>query len=66
MPRIPPQHRPAAKHLSGYHILFEADWRSIPADPYLLKKIGKDAWAVVAAWDLTEVELLVMRSNATH
>lgn len=63
LPRIPPQHRPAAGTLSLYHVLWEADWEAIPRDPYLLKRIGKDAWVVLAAWDLTEVELSVLRAH---
>lgn len=62
LPRIPPQFRPAEDKLSGYHILWEADWTAIPRDPYLLKRIGKDAFVVVAAWDLTSIELNVLRA----
>jgi len=29
-------------------------------DPYLLRRFGGDAWLVVAAWDLTDVERAVM------
>lgn len=64
LPRIPPQHRPATKTLKGYHILWEANWTDIPRDPYLLKRIGKDAWVVLAAWDLTDVEVSVLRAHA--
>lgn len=61
-PRIPPQHRPPANVLHRYHILWEADWKSIPRDPYLLRRIGRaDAWVVLAAWDLTDVEMAVLR-----
>jgi hypothetical protein len=62
VPRIPPQHRPAAKSLAAYHILWEADWQEIPRDPMLLRRIGKDAWVVLAAWDLTDVEMNVLRA----
>lgn len=62
LPRIPPQHRPA-KNLDQYHILWEAEWTALPDDPYLLKRIGKDAWIVLAAWDLTDVELSVLRAH---
>jgi hypothetical protein len=64
LPRIPPRHRPKGDTLAKYHLLWEADWSEIPRDPYLLKRIGKDAWIVLAEWDLTEVELLVLRTNA--
>lgn len=61
LPRIPPQHRP--KELSNYYILWEADWVAIPRDPMLLKRIGKDAFVVLATWDLTDVEMNVLRSH---
>lgn len=62
LPRIPPQYRPRTA-LSGYHLLWEADWTAIPRDPYLLKQIGRDAWVVLAAWDLTGVEMSVLRAH---
>lgn len=61
LPRIPPNLRPQ-HDLSGYHMLWEADWTDIPKDHYLLRRIGKAAWVVVAAWDLTEVEVSVVRA----
>jgi len=61
LPRIPPQHRPAS--LKNYHILWEADWSAIPRDPMLLRRIGKDAFVVLAAWDLTDVEMNVLRAH---
>jgi hypothetical protein len=62
IPRIPPQHRPDKKHLSKYWVLWEADWTEIPRDPYLLRRIGKDAWVVLAGWDLTDIEVSVLRA----
>lgn len=61
LPRIPPQHRP--KDQGSYHLLWEADWTDIPHDPALLKRIGKDAWVVMAVWDLTAVEMAVLRAR---
>jgi hypothetical protein len=60
VPLIPVHLRP--KHaLSNYHILWEAEWtKRYPVDPYLLRRFGGDAWLVLAAWDLTEVERAVM------
>lgn len=63
LPRIPPQYRPPQGELAKYHLLWEASWTDIPRDPYLLRRIGKDSWVVVAAWDLTDVEVAVMRAN---
>jgi hypothetical protein len=59
-PRIPPQHRPPENKLSDYWLLWEASWTEIDPDPYLLRRIGKDAWIVLAAWELTPVEIAVL------
>lgn len=59
VPLIPVHLRPKAD-LSNYHILWEAEWRGVPVDPYLLRRFAGDAWLVVAAWDLTPVERAVM------
>ncbi|MEN6537816.1 MAG: hypothetical protein ABFD89_29460 [Bryobacteraceae bacterium] len=60
-PRIPPQYRP--HHPRRYWLLWEAEWQDLPRDPMLLRKIGRDAYVVLAAWDLTEVELSVLRAH---
>lgn len=60
VPTIPPPLRPAHK-LSGYRILWEAEWDSRPpVDPALLKHLGGGIYAVVAVWDLTELERSVL------
>jgi len=60
VPIIPVHLRPK-RGLQNYHILWEAEWtKRYPVDPYLLRRFGGDAWLVVAAWDLTEVERAVM------
>ena len=63
LPFIPPQYRPPLK-IENYHLLWEAEWRLDPRtqrlDPMLLRRVGGDLFAVVAAWDLTEVEKLVL------
>lgn len=60
VPTIPPPFRPQHK-LSGYHILWEAEWNlTAPADPALLKHLGGDLYAVLAVWDLTELEQAVL------
>lgn len=60
VPLIPEQLRP--RHgLHNYYVLFEAQWGTqCPIDPYLLRRFGPDAWAVIAAWELTEVDRAVM------
>lgn len=57
VPIIPINLRPK-RGLENYHILWEAEWsKAVPVDPFLLRRIGKgDMWAVLAMWDLTEVE----------
>jgi hypothetical protein len=57
VPLVPINHRPR-RGLANYAILWEAEWKKIvPVDPFLLRRIGKaDLWAVVAMWDLSEVE----------
>lgn len=64
VPIIPLHLRPRTD-LAGYHILWEAEWnRTVPIDPFLLKRLGKgDLWLVVAAWDLTEVERAALQSR---
>jgi hypothetical protein len=60
VPIVPPPLRPRAA-LSNYHVLWEAEWqRTAPRDPALLRKLGGDLWAVVAVWDLTELERAVL------
>lgn len=60
VPLIPVHLRPK-RGLQNYHVLWEAEWtRRYPVDPYLLRRFGGDAWLVVAAWDLTDVERAVM------
>lgn len=60
VPLIPVHLRPEASKLHLYHILWEADWKTVPVDPMLLRRIGGDTWIVVAAWDLTAVEQAVL------
>jgi hypothetical protein len=60
VPTIPPPLRPAGK-LDRFHILWEAEWRrAAPRDPALIRHIGGDLWAVLAVWDLTELERVVL------
>lgn len=69
VPIVPPALRPG-HHLRNFHILFEAEWelrtktQPAPKDPALLKHIGGDLFAVVAMWDLTELERAVLSGRA--
>ncbi len=67
VPMIPADVRPAKGQDSDYMILWEVEkWanRSLtspaPRDPYLLKHIAGELYAVVAEWDLTELERAIM------
>lgn len=66
VPTVPPEHRPKRGRIRRFHILWEVErWTQIanrraPGDPALLRHIGGDLWAVVATWDLTELERAVI------
>ena len=63
VPLIPVHLRPK-RGLQNYHVLWEAEWtKRYPVDPFLLRRFGGDAWLVVAAWDLTDVERAVMSQH---
>lgn len=65
LPFIPPRYRPPLK-FDNYHLLWEVEWRvrqqrgAQRLDPMLLRRISGDVFAVVAAWDLTAIEKLVL------
>ena len=60
VPIIPPELRPPAS-LERYWILFEAEWSAVaPKDPALLRDLGGGLYAVLATWDLTELERTVL------
>lgn len=61
IPSIPPKFRPRPTTLKQYWILWEADWKVVPKDPALLKKLSGNLFAVVATWDLTPIEQAVLR-----
>ena len=60
VPYVPAEHRPKL-HLRNYHILFEAEWtKTYPIDPILLQRVKGDVFIVLAEWDLTEFERMVL------
>lgn len=68
VPMIPADVIPTRGQRRDWHILWEVDhWSDRPQtawpsrDPFLLKHIGGDLWAVLAEWDLTPLEMAVMR-----
>lgn len=64
VPLIPPKHLPV-NLTDDYYILWEVDkWAMVaPTDPYLLKRITKNLFVVLAAWDLTPMEKAVMEGR---
>lgn len=65
VPIIPPAHRPAAS-LHRFWLMWEVaedGWEEVPIDPALLKRLNATTFAVLAVWDLTEVERMVLRSR---
>ena len=63
-PIIPPALRPKHK-LANYKTLWEVEsWtREPPRDPMLLKPLGGMLYAVLATWDLSEMERAVLRGR---
>lgn len=61
VPLIPPKFLPKVL-TEDYYILWEVDvWKMIPpTDPWLLRRITKTMFVVLAGWDLTEIEKAVM------
>jgi hypothetical protein len=63
VPSVPLALRPA-DDLSGYHILWEAQWQlTAPEDPILLKRISTDFYVVLGQWDLTPLEQSVLEGR---
>ena len=66
VPMVPADVRPKG-NLRDYFILWEVEqWARRPLiaepdrDPYLLRHVSGDLYAVVAEWDLTELERMIM------
>lgn len=65
VPSVPAYLRPEG-HLSEYHILWEAEWEvAPPVDPLLLKHISGPMYSVIAQWDLSPVERMVLEGRIT-
>lgn len=66
-PNIPPPMRPSIS-LRNFHIIWEAEWKVAPGpppgDPALLRHVGGDLYAVLAVWDLTELEQAVLSGRS--
>lgn len=67
VPPVPPRHRPKRlPRLAALHVLWEVErWELVPpTDPALIRHIRGDLWAVLATWDLTEIERHVLAQRA--
>lgn len=63
VPIVPPALRPA-RAMTGYHILFEAEWEQVPpVDPALIRHLAGDLWVLLAEWDLTDLERAVLAAR---
>jgi hypothetical protein len=68
VPIIPPEHRPETGRLEEYSILWEVEkWEALPrpqrppGDPMLLKPLAQTGlYAVMAHWDVTDIEKMVL------
>ena len=62
VPLIPPRYRPRWPRLKSCHLLWEVEsWTLVPPhDPALIRHIRGDLWAVLACWDLSELERAVL------
>jgi hypothetical protein len=71
VPTIPAEHHPTGQ-LERYYILWEVEkWHESsqipvpPIDPFLLKRLSRNLFAVLAEWDLTELERAVIKGALT-
>ena len=62
VPQIPQEHMPKSA-LHNYYILWEVDkWvKEPPRDPFLLRRLSKNLFEILAEWDLTELEWSIAR-----
>lgn len=66
VPHIPTKFYPDSK-LSNFYIMWETDehgWEPVPeppGDPLLLKRITRNLFVILAAWDLTDIEKAVIK-----
>lgn len=63
VPTIPAHLRPEGD-LDDFFILFDAKWeKAAPPDPILLKHVAGHMYAVLAQWDLTDLEKAVLEGR---
>jgi hypothetical protein len=70
VPMVPPDVRPETGQLKDWVILWEVEkWadhkiKATPdIDPYLLKHVGGSLYAVIAEWDLTDLERSIIKGR---
>jgi hypothetical protein len=63
VPIVPPKHLPRGA-LKNYQILWEADWKKAPVDPLLLRRVSRDFFIVLAEWDMSPIERLVLEMGS--
>ena len=72
VPMVPADVRPETGQLKDWFVLWEVEqWHDNrhtepPRDPFLLKHIGGTLYAILAEWDLTEVERSIMAELAEN
>jgi len=70
MPLIPPQIliESVKYNLKNYHVLWEVeDWKTEPpVDPILIKKITPNLFAILATWELTDLERAIIKAHAVN
>lgn len=68
LPTVPPEVRAKFRSLNGYHILWEVpQWAKrshmkVPRDPFLLRHVVGNLYAVMAEWEITEIERQVFEA----
>lgn len=63
VPVVPPNLLPHDR-LMNYSILWEADWKRAPIDPFLLRRITREWYEICAEWNLTSIERIVLEMAA--
>lgn len=57
VPIVPANKLPKKGNLSDYYILWEVDeWKNVPKDPFLLRRININLFVIISSWNLTKLE----------
>ena len=70
IPMVPADVRPKVGQLKDWFVLWEVEhWSEKsrtarpPRDPFLLKHVGGTLYAILAEWDLTDLEMAIMKQQ---